>query len=166
MSFSARRKACSGRDPPPSFAPHLPLTGPRCGVRNLLLYNRFYRIAPLQIHTACQGKVLVLCFTFSWHTNLAVLTESHQKDSSTAVCQTRHVIGTCRTYTASSRALCFAAKAVQYGAVGLIMGTTGSAFVLCLTTVREVGASFFAPCTSPSCKPPPPLLFVLNEASS
>lgn len=36
-----------------------------------------------------------------------------------------------------SRALCFAAKGVQYGAVGMVMGTTGSGFVLCLTSLRQ-----------------------------
>lgn len=32
---------------------------------------------------------------------------------------------------------CFAAKAVQYGTVGLVMGTLGSSFILGLTTARS-----------------------------
>lgn len=43
----------------------------------------------------------------------------------------------CRAYSLRARVACFSAKAVQYGAVGLVMGTLGSSLVLCLTTVRE-----------------------------
>jgi hypothetical protein len=44
--------------------------------------------------------------------------------------------------------MCFAAKAVQYGAVGLVMGTAGSGFVLCLTSIRQaLDADFKPPAT-------------------
>lgn len=53
-----------------------------------------------------------------------------------------------RTFTAGSRVMCFAAKAVQYGAVGLVMGTAGSGFVLCLTSIRQaLDADFKPPAT-------------------
>ena len=47
-----------------------------------------------------------------------------------------------------SRVACFAAKAVQYGLVGLVMGVTGSSFVLGLTSLRSAVDSSY--------KPPPP----------
>ena len=36
-----------------------------------------------------------------------------------------------------SRVACFAAKGVQYGVVGMVMGVAGSSFVLGLSTLRS-----------------------------
>lgn len=41
-----------------------------------------------------------------------------------------------RGYPLSARLACFLAKAMQYGTVGLVMGTTGSSLVLGLTFLR------------------------------
>ena len=43
-----------------------------------------------------------------------------------------------RGYSLGSRMACFGAKAVQYGTVGLVMGTAGSSLVLGLTSLRSV----------------------------
>lgn len=42
----------------------------------------------------------------------------------------------CRGYTLGSRIACFIAKGIQYGSVGLVMGTSGSSLVLGLTSLR------------------------------
>ena len=51
----------------------------------------------------------------------------------------------CRGYSLGSRAACFAAKAVQYGLVGLVMGVAGSSFVLGLTSLRSAADKSYKP---------------------
>ena len=50
-----------------------------------------------------------------------------------------------RGYSLGSRAACLAAKAVQYGLVGLVMGITGSSFVLGLTSLRTAVDKTYKP---------------------
>jgi hypothetical protein len=57
-------------------------------------------------------------------------------------------------FPVTSRAACFAARAVQYGAVGFTMGVTGSALVACLTALREAA--------DPAWSPPPTYQSVLG----
>ncbi|KAK9904921.1 hypothetical protein WJX75_005675 [Coccomyxa subellipsoidea] len=48
-------------------------------------------------------------------------------------------------FTLAQRAACFGVKAAQYGAVGFVMGCTGSALVHAMTAVRERFDSAFEP---------------------
>ena len=62
----------------------------------------------------------------------------------------------CRGYTLGQRLACFGAKAVQYGTVGLIMGTTGSSLVLGLTSLRTaLDSSYQVTSTIPPGAEPP-----------
>ena len=64
----------------------------------------------------------------------------------------------CRGYSLGQRLACFGAKAVQYGAVGLIMGTTGSSLVLGLTSLRTaLDSSYQVMSTIPPGAEPPAL---------
>ena len=60
-------------------------------------------------------------------------------------CLTPNVNTSCRGYSLASRVACFAAKGVQYGLVGLVMGIAGSGFVLGLTSLRSAVDSSYKP---------------------
>ena len=54
-------------------------------------------------------------------------------------------------YTPAQRVACFGSKAVQYGAVGFVMGVAGSGAVRCLTAAREaLDPTFVPPATEQS----------------